>query len=148
MTTIMLTVPGPPVSQGSKNAYQRGKRVVLVETRHAELKDYRARVALVAAKYRRPMLDQPLHVDVQFVLARPAHPKFDMPAVPPDLDKYLRAIFDALTEAGIWKDDGRAVSARVVKRYCLGGETPHTQILVTRHDPQDKNEESLKGKNQ
>lgn len=131
-TRMEFVVPGPPISQGSKNAYQRGGRVILVESRHDELQGYRARVVLAAARFQRPMLDEPVHVDVTFVLSRPKRPKFDQPAVPPDVDKYQRAIFDALTEAGVWKDDSRVVSVNAVKRYVEPGERPHTYVAVER----------------
>ena len=133
-TQMEFVVPGPPISQGSKNAYQRGGRVILVESRHDELQGYRARVALAAARFQRPMLDEPVHMDVTFVLPRPKRPKFDQPAVPPDVDKYQRAIFDALTEAGVWKDDSRVVSVTAVKRYAEPGERPQTRLVITRHD--------------
>lgn len=137
-TRMEFTVPGPPISQGSKNAYVVGgrknpnarNRVVLVETRHDEIQGYRARVALAARHLGRPMLDQPLAIYVAFVLPRPKRPKFDLPATPPDIDKYLRAIFDALTGAGVWVDDARAVKVTTVKRYAVG-EEPHTYVMVS-----------------
>lgn len=129
---IEFKVPGPPVSQGSKNAYRRGGRVVLVETRHAELQNYRARIVLAARHLGRPLLDEPVAVDLVFVVARPKRPKFTQPAVAPDIDKYMRAVFDGLTEAGIWKDDSRAVSVTAEKRYAVAGELSHTRITVYR----------------
>ena len=131
MTEILLHIPGPPVSQGSKNAYRRGNKVVLVETRHRELQDYRTRIMLATTPAQRILLlDSPLHVEATFILARPKRPKFDAPAVPPDLDKYVRALFDGITQAGVWKDDARAVSIHATKRYVVGLEEPHTNVLI------------------
>lgn len=131
---ITLTIPGLPISQGSKNAYRtKSGRTILVETRANELAQYRARVALVAANLRRPEYDCPLALYVEFVLPRPARPKFDMPAVAPDLDKFQRAIFDALTEAGVWKDDARAVKVTALKRYARRDESPHTRLVLGQH---------------
>lgn len=42
------------------------------------------------------------------------------PSVKPDGDKLERAVFDALTIARVWRDDGRCVDGHWRKRY-----TPH-----------------------
>lgn len=39
------------------------------------------------------------------------------PAVRPDLDKYVRAVLDALTTCGAYEDDSRVVDIDAVKRY-------------------------------
>jgi Holliday junction resolvase RusA-like endonuclease len=48
------------------------------------------------------------------------------PAVRPDVDKYLRAILDALTGV-LYADDGQVVSVRAEKRY---GDPPRAEIRV------------------
>lgn len=128
---IELTVPGIPVSQGSKNLVYNKKlrRTIVVETRQAELNGYRERVAFVAARLGRPLLDVPLVSEVEFVLRRPKRPKFDEPAVPPDLDKFMRAINDALSLAGVWQDDSRVVRSSERKRYSTGPEDPPRTII-------------------
>lgn len=45
----------------------------------------------------------------------PAHP-----AATPDIDKLVRAISDAITDAGLWKDDGQVVYLEAAKRYVTG----------------------------
>nr|DAN37658.1 MAG TPA: Endodeoxyribonuclease RusA [Caudoviricetes sp.] len=50
-------------------------------------------------------------------MPKPKRPRWDVPAVKPDLDKLTRAVFDALTDAGVWRDDSRVVDMRVTKRY-------------------------------
>jgi Holliday junction resolvase RusA-like endonuclease len=47
---------------------------------------------------------------------RPTAP--DFPHKRPDLDHLQRAIFDALTQAGVWMDDSQVVTAHAAKRYC------------------------------
>jgi Holliday junction resolvase RusA-like endonuclease len=46
---------------------------------------------------------------------RPAAPREHV--VRPDLDKLVRAILDALSEAGIWRDDAQVVETRARKLY-------------------------------
>src|SRR4029077_3148309 len=38
-------------------------------------------------------------------VVKPGSPRY--PATMPDIDKLLRAIFDALTDAQVWRDDGQ-----------------------------------------
>jgi len=42
----------------------------------------------------------------------PAHP-----TVAPDLDKLVRAICDAITDTGLWRDDSQVVMITAAKRY-------------------------------
>lgn len=111
---------GAPVPQGSKNAYVRGGRAVLVDA-NARLKPWRAAVrsaaeaAIEGAGWE--TLDEPCRVYLGFTLSRPKRSRWGVPAVKPDLDKLTRAVFDALTDAGVWRDDSRVVSMEVTKKY-------------------------------
>lgn len=106
--------------QGSKNAYVRGGRAVLVDA-NPRLKAWRAQVRAAAeaaiAEGGWETLDEPCRVHLDFTMPRPKRPRWGVPAVKPDLDKLTRAVFDALTDAGVWKDDSRVVSMEVTKRY-------------------------------
>ena len=111
---------GTPVPQGSKNAYVRGGRAVLVDA-NARLKPWRATVREAAeaaiAEAGWETLDEPCRVYLGFTMPQPQRPRWDVPAVKPDLDKLTRAVFDALTDAGVWRDDSRVVDMKVTKRY-------------------------------
>lgn len=106
--------------QGSKNAYVRGGRAVLVDA-NPRLKAWRAQVRAAAEAAVEDAgwetLDEPCQVHLGFTMPRPKRPRWGVPAVKPDLDKLTRAVFDALTDAGVWKDDSRVVSMEVTKRY-------------------------------
>ena len=111
---------GTPVPQGSKNAYVRGARAVLVDA-NRRLKPWRSAVRSAAeaaiAEVGWEMLDEPCRVYLGFTMPAPKRPRWGLPAVKPDLDKLTRAVFDALTDAGVWRDDSRVVSMEVTKRY-------------------------------
>lgn len=113
-------VEGTPVPQGSKNAYVRGGRAVLVDA-NPRLKAWRAQVRAAAEAAVEDAgwetLDEPCRVHLGFTMPAPKRPRWDVPAVKPDLDKLTRAVFDALTDAGVWKDDSRVVSMEVTKKY-------------------------------
>lgn len=128
-------VEGTPVPQGSKNAYVRGGRAVLVDA-NPRLKSWRAEVREAAeaaiADAGWETLDEPCHVYLGFTLPRPKRPRWGAPAVKPDLDKLTRAVFDALTDAGVWRDDSRVVSMEVTKKYeGEDGEVPGVWVEVT-----------------
>jgi crossover junction endodeoxyribonuclease RusA len=65
--------------------------------------------------------DGPIQLDVLFRLPRPksAPKRRWAPAGRPDLDKCVRAVCDALTDAGVWRDDSRVVDLNARKRYAI-----------------------------
>jgi len=48
----------------------------------------------------------------------------------PDVDNYQKNLFDALTAAGVWWDDGQVVFATLRKWYAAKGEAPGIRLLV------------------
>lgn len=48
----------------------------------------------------------------------------------PDLDKLVRAILDALTDAGAFRDDAQVNEIRARKRYCVAGESPGVRVEI------------------
>jgi Holliday junction resolvase RusA-like endonuclease len=76
------------------------------------------REAVKAAAPPGPMLDGPLAVVMVFTLPRPksARKADHIPQRTPDLSKLCRATEDAITDAGLWADDGRVAEyARLAK---------------------------------
>jgi len=59
---------------------------------------------------------------------RPAAPVW--PITMPDLDKLVRAVCDAITDAGQWKDDSQVVTITAAKRYCPLNKPPGVQITI------------------
>jgi Holliday junction resolvase RusA-like endonuclease len=57
----------------------------------------------------------------------------EWPTVAPDLDKLTRCICDAITDAGLWKDDSQVVYIQAAKRYVT--EKPGVHIVVTELTP-------------
>jgi crossover junction endodeoxyribonuclease RusA len=134
-----LWVPGKPQPQGSKT---RGRWSIYDDNPNTG--PWRERIALAAS---RRMCDleltpfepkTPLHVELSFVLPRlanapktRAHP----PAVTkPDLDKLIRAVFDALT-GPVLHDDAQVTGVYAYKRRAEAGEEPGAHIRVQRLIP-------------
>lgn len=81
-----------------------------------------------------PPLSNPIRVDLTFVMPRPkflARIKLTPPAIKrPDLDKLARAAFDAITMAGVWKDDSQVIEAHLRKRIAKRGEESGVYIGI------------------
>lgn len=149
---VSFFVAGDPAPQGSKQArpiYKgRGKgrvftgRVALVES-STKVKPWREQVAAaarIAYRGRAPMTG-PLEVSLVFEMPRPQSHwgtgrnagvlKASAPEwcdKKPDKDKLTRAIYDALTTAGVWLDDAQAVIGRQEKLYANDSPGVHIQI--------------------
>jgi len=120
---LYFRVDGSPAPQGSKTAYVRGGRAVLVEA-NKRLPEWRlavteaARLAMYEAEQVEPFT-KPLKVAMTFFIARPAKPKHEQyPGSKPDLDHYIRAIGDSLTKAGTIQDDSLIVEIVARKLWC------------------------------
>lgn len=102
---------------------------------YAAWKDFAA--MLVRTSWGRPKLAPgPVHLEVVFVLAPPKREAAALAglwcAKRPDLDRYVHAIQDAITDAGnVWNDDASVSKVSAGKRYCNVGETPCVLVEVS-----------------
>ena len=77
----------------------------------------------------------PVSVKLEFVMRRPkSAPKRTTPPATkkPDLDKLTRAVFDAITSAGVWDDDSQVVDAHISKRIANLDEVSGCWIELTK----------------
>lgn len=142
--TLTFTVHGIPVPQGSKTYLGHGR---MVESGGQKLKNWRHDVTRAAEEARDEhggaTLTGPLYLEVDFFMPRPrghygtgrnAHLVRDgapeHPAGRPDLDKLIRAVDDALTAAGLWKDDAQVVDISARKSYADDQVGPGASISV------------------
>lgn len=141
--SITFHVPGVPIPQGSKVANRFGGGVR--DANAAKLKPWRATVTAAALEARgdMPTMLGPVALDVEFSFPRPkSHYRTgrnadqlrdDAPwlhTTKPDIDKLMRALCDAITDARIWRDDSQvALLTRVVKRY---SPTPGMTVVLGR----------------
>lgn len=152
VTALVITVYGTPAPQGSKRGFvSKNGRVSMVES-SAKVKPWREAVKYAVWQHAQdtdadrlaPMLTGPVEVGVTFYLPRPkghyrtgrnAHLLKDgappFPAGKPDLDKLLRSTLDALSEAGVWRDDSQVV--RLVRLEKVYGQ-PGARITVAPAD--------------
>lgn len=124
-------VPGHPAPQGSKQAFVRGKRAVLVEV-SKRVKPWREAVQDAAVTHGCQPLDGPVSVKLTFLMPRPkAMPKKANLTMTqkPDSDKLARAVLDALTGV-CFDDDSQVTRLLVVKRRAGTAEEPGVMIHV------------------
>jgi len=137
---LFFFVDGSPAPQGSKTAYVRGGRAVLVEA-NKRLPEWRSAVTEAARQAMHSLeqyipFDKPIRLEVTFFIAKPAKPKHTIyPGSKPDLDHYIRAVGDSLTRAGAIVDDSLIVDIVAKKRWCGATTdtypTPGCKVFVT-----------------
>lgn len=125
---------GIPKSKGSKRAFVRGGRAMVVEETKEQQRAWSAAVSEAireAVAGGAPMLEGPVVALMEFVVPRPkSAPKTrrTWPQTRPDLGKYLRLVEDLLTGA-LLRDDSQIVEfATLRKRYTEGEERPGVRV--------------------
>ncbi len=132
---LTIHIPGEPRPQGSKKAFVRGKRAVLVEA-NPGLKTWRQTVTLHARKHAGTYTgERPLHVTYRFTLTKPKSVRRWLPWVKPDLDKLLRAINDGLGDAKVWDDDSRITTITASKQYATPTQPPGATVTIREEKP-------------
>lgn len=132
---LSFTVVGTPAPQGSKTGFVVGGRAVITDKNPTSLRSWRQDVrqaALEALPDGWPV-DGAFTVSLAFRLPRPrSHPKSKGLRVTkrPDLDKLVRATFDALGEARVYGDDSQVWSLRACKKYEEPGFPPGCDVAV------------------
>lgn len=126
--TITFRVDGIPATQGSKKHVGRGVMVEMNKKLPAWRKDIINTGRAVAPK---TPLDCPVSVETTIWVPRPKKPRFNVPATPGDLDKYLRAIGDGIEQAGILKNDARITHWTATKHYANEATPPGADITIT-----------------
>lgn len=147
---IQIKVTGTPAPQGSHRGFVVNGRAVITQD-NKKTKPWRQDVKAAAlnaiADHVITDLDDatpytgPLHVTIVFSMPRPGYhfgsgrnANHLKPSAPtfvdkkPDIDKLGRATLDALTEAGIWRDDSQVAELTLSKTYATG--TPPGAVIT------------------
>jgi hypothetical protein len=157
---ITFVVLGTPTAQGSKRAFNNpaGGRPIMREENFEKTKTWRQDVVVAARNVLRigpedehgmaerighPFGLGAVHAHIMFIFARPKHhfrtgryahelrPNAPRPhTIKPDVDKLLRSTLDALTTAGMWKDDAQVAGVIADKVYANPDELPGARITI------------------
>lgn len=84
----------------------------------------------------------PVSLSVQVYFQRPqrlcrrSSPSGSVPhAAKPDVDNLVKAIMDAMTKCGVWRDDAQVHSLSISKMYAALGYSPGARILAMHQPP-------------
>ena len=123
---IEFHVRGEPKAQPRVKAFRRGNHAGVYDPGTAD--GWKLLVREEARKaWDGKQFDGPVSVHIEFWMPRPkAHfnkngIKDDAPnyhTSKPDLDNLLKAVFDAITNLGIWRDDSQIVRVNSSKQFC------------------------------
>lgn len=120
MVNLTIVVEGRPAPQGSKRHVGNGRFVEASKFLPAWRKAVTVAAREVADDEGWATTAGPVRLEVIFYLDRPStvsQTKRPFPIKPPDIDKLVRAVCDALTDAGVWEDDGQIVQLCAEKHY-------------------------------
>jgi len=138
---LVLQVPGQPVPQPRPRFTRHGGGRTYTPSGHA-IHGYRQAIVLVAQAENAEQLVGAVALDVDAVFERPPSHwrkhdlKPDAPAWPrADGDNVLKAVADALTDAGVWQDDDQVVRWSIHKRYGSRNEPARTVIRIGKAEP-------------
>ena len=157
MSEFTIWVPGIPQPQGSiqyKGRSRAGKPILTSD--NARLKPWRQMITwLVSIAEDWQPIEGGVAVEINFVFTRPAFhsgKKGLLPSAPadhlvkPDLDKLVRAVLDALTEAGAFRDDSQVVRILTTKAYTT--TNPGATITVRSAQPRQESRPSIPAQEQ
>jgi len=118
---------GIPIYRGSRSAgtQEFTGRVNVIDKNHKAVKAWRESVFGAARPDGVPLLSpglsEALVVRLLFSLRRPKSVSLmsrPYPTVRPDVDNLAKGTIDAITDAGIWRDDALVISSILSKAYC------------------------------
>ena len=92
----------------------------VVHTKSKELLAWRQNVAARALEAGIKPADGAVEISLRFYYERPKTVTRALPTVPPDLDKQIRSVLDALKGVA-YVDDGQVVSISATKEYGIPG---------------------------
>jgi len=131
-TAIKFRVYGRPAPQGSKKSIGNNRFVEASKYLPAWRKAVTQAAKEVISESFVP-IQGAVKLKVQFYLERPKSVSIKNrphPIVPPDVSKLIRAVEDAITDAGLWEDDSQVCYVESSKFYA-DDEEPGALIYIT-----------------
>jgi crossover junction endodeoxyribonuclease RusA len=127
---LAISVDGIPQPQGSMRLFKDGAGNAYLTSANSGLGKWRAAIVqAVKDEDDQFNLTGPAHISVDFFLPKPPTVKRLFPSVKPDVDKLLRAVFDALEASGALSSDAIICGVEAKKHYA-GASGPGAEILL------------------
>ena len=133
---------GIPAPQGSKKAFVVNGRAAMSDDSKATA-PWRNTVTIAAIEAKRAdpefeVFTQAVFLEIVFWMPRPKGAPKTIDVIPitkPDNDKVQRSTYDAITAAGLWKDDNLVASVHALKRYAITRDFPFYDPEIHREEP-------------
>lgn len=132
MKELSFRIDGLPAPQGSKRHIGNGRMIEASK----KVGPWRAAVLEAVAPLSFEPFSGSVGIEIVFWLEKPKSVKRDLPTVPPDLDKLVRGLFDALTLASVWTDDAIVIEVKSWKFYA-DQEQPGASVRIYQLDNWD-----------
>jgi len=88
----------------------------VIHSQGSALAVWRSTIGYAAKAQHAKLIEGPVAMQLDFYMLKPRTVKRDAPTVPPDLDKLIRAVLDALTGI-VYLDDAQVVEIHSSKSY-------------------------------
>ncbi len=134
---VVFTARGVPIPKGSTKAFvPKGWKRPIITSDNAKSKPWQEDVlnAAVEAMGTRPPFEGPVALRLAFFLPRPASAprRVIYPVKKPDLDKLVRCVKDAMTRAGVYRDDSQVIEISTSKAFAAGAFDPDRERGIPR----------------
>lgn len=142
MPELSFTVPGLPIAQPRQRHRLRTSPVrQYIENytpKAAPVNAFKAAViASAQVAHTGGIIDAPIKLWATFILPRPQYLVWKTKPMnrrwcsrKPDLDNLVKSLKDAITQAGIWRDDSLVVWENTQKLIAAGDESPHVYVRI------------------
>jgi Holliday junction resolvase RusA-like endonuclease len=127
-----IRVFGNPAPQGSKTAVVRGGKAIMFES-SKKLPEWRDTVMFTCKMAMMDVdgpLEGPVKATMYFLMEPPRKLVRERPTTKPDLDKLVRAVCDAMVDAGVLLDDSQIVTLHAHKHYADSDEPAGVSITI------------------
>jgi len=151
--TFSFVVYGKPAAAGSKRGFiyhgKDGRQRVAVSDANKNARPWKSAVTNAAlGTFCGPQFTGPVRLEIVFWVQRPkghygsgknansvkaSAPMF--PTSKPDLLKLARGVEDAITDAGVWRDDAQIVAEKLEKRWSQDGGYKTEVTITARETP-------------
>jgi Holliday junction resolvase RusA-like endonuclease len=142
---LAMTVYGVPAPKGSRTLGRRRDGSTFTRPasnrEHAWVEAVARQATWLRSQPRRPLLEPPYAVALEFYLARPAHPAHGHPTRG-DVDKLARAVLDGLVRGGLISDDRHVVELAARKAWAATPAGACCRIQVRGASPPTRQEEA------
>jgi len=98
----------------------------ILHSQGSALAVWRSTIGLSARFSGAKPVDGAIGIEIEFQVRRPKTVKREFPTVAPDLDKYIRAVLDALTGIA-YQDDSQVIDIKATKVY---SNSPGAEIKI------------------